>query len=175
MRAAPQTEPLRRSFIQLEGLENSFWEQKPHFGGQPNSQTWRSMKLSQSCGGQSCPPCPVVLKAVFIPTWSQFAPNRPVFAPVPLQAPSCPARREGPRYSKEKPGWEKEKKTASVERCHLPTCPRVPSLGRVWEPGGAAQLGGVPWYPAPPILLGVGGLGSEASRGGWMCSSWLRF
>ena len=41
--------------------------------------------------------------------------------------------------------------------------------------GGGTAWGGSPCIQPPPILLWVGGLGSEASRVGWMCSSWLHF
>lgn len=55
------------------------------------------------------------------------------------------------------------------------TSPHVPILGRLWEPEGVARLGGVPRIQPAPILLWMGGLGSEASRVGWMCSSRLCF
>lgn len=103
------------------------------------------------------PRCPQ--SHVYVLPCSQFAPNQLVL-PQSRARPPRPAAAPGENQA----GRRAEKCPAAM----LP--PRVsprPHPGRVWEPGGTAQLWGVPLIQPP-----VGWMGC---RLGWMCSSWLCF
>lgn len=108
-----------------------------------------------------------------VPVCSKLAGFCPNPAPGPRPAAARNAGKDPAAPRKNQAGRNRRKQCPASDATS-PRVPMSPSRGGRGSLGGVAQLGGgVPRYPAPPVLLWVRGLGSETSRVGWMCSSQL--
>lgn len=165
VKGASRSAPLRRCFIQPGGAGKYRLGAKTPFlrpAQHPNPAF------------QEIVPTPQRTKLLFVRRCPQSCvyPSPPVlvcskpagFCPNPTLGPP-PARHagKGPAAPRKNQAGRSRRKRCPVSNA---TSPHVPILGRLWEPEGVAQLGGVPPYPGPPDPAVGGWFGLGGIQGG---------